>query len=197
MNESPLTPERVEQVLGKLPALRIGVFGDLFLDRYLDIDAALTEPSLETGLEAYQVVGVRSYPGAAGTVVNNLSALGVGAIVPIAVIGDDGEGCELWQALEGLPGVQLAHIVRGRFGDFRGVTLKPNDAECHRAVPEETSAEDGALRLARRCGRAVLRTLGSRGTVVAEPPSVQGIRAYPVTGPIDPVGAGDSTSAAI
>src|SRR5207244_7760509 len=81
--------------------------------------------------------------------------------------------------------------------EFRGVALKPNDAECHRAVPEETSAEDGALRLARRCGRAVLRTLGSRGTVVAEPPSVQGIRAYPVTGPIDPVGAGDSTSAAI
>src|SRR5881227_3218297 len=102
MNESHLTPERMEQVLGKLPALRIGVFGDLFLDRYLDIDDALTEPSLETGLAAYQVVGVRSYPGAAGTVVNNLSALGVGTILPIAVIGDDGEGCELWQALEQL-----------------------------------------------------------------------------------------------
>ena len=64
MNESPLTPERVEQVLGQLPALRIGVFGDLFLDRYLDIDDALTEPSLETGLDAYHVEGVRSYPGA-------------------------------------------------------------------------------------------------------------------------------------
>ena len=41
-----LTRERLELILARLPALRIGVFGDLFLDRYLDIGAALTEPSL-------------------------------------------------------------------------------------------------------------------------------------------------------
>src|SRR5438552_10349344 len=111
MNESPLTPERVEQVLGQLPALRIGVFGDLFLDRYLDIDDSLTEPSIETGLDAYQVVGVRSYPGAAGTIVNNLVALGVGRVVPIAVIGDDGEGYELRQALAGMPAVDSVAML--------------------------------------------------------------------------------------
>jgi len=38
---------------------------------------------------------VRSYPGAAGTVMNNLVALGVGRVVPVTVIGDDGEGFEL------------------------------------------------------------------------------------------------------
>src|SRR5947207_13734201 len=112
MNERPLTPDRVEQILAKLPALRIGVFGDLFLDRYLDIDATLTEPSVETALDAYQVVGVRSYPGAAGTVVNNLSALGVGTIVPIAVIGDDGEAYELGQALGAMPAVTAEFVVR-------------------------------------------------------------------------------------
>ncbi|HZY88675.1 MAG TPA: carbohydrate kinase, partial [Gemmataceae bacterium] len=74
--EGPLSDAVVEQVLGRLPALTIAVVGDLFLDRYLDLDAALTEPSLETGLDAYQVVGVRPGPGAAGTVVNNLVALG-------------------------------------------------------------------------------------------------------------------------
>jgi rfaE bifunctional protein kinase chain/domain len=97
-----LTDALIDGVLSRLPSLTIGVLGDLFLDRYLDIDASLTEPSVETGLDAYQVVRVRSYPGAAGTVINNLEALGVGRVCPIAVIGDDGEGHELRVALDDL-----------------------------------------------------------------------------------------------
>jgi rfaE bifunctional protein kinase chain/domain len=96
---SPLTTDALERILQAIPGLTIAVIGDLFLDRYLDLDASLTEPSLETGLNAYQVVNVRSHPGAAGTVINNLVALGVGRVCPIAVIGDDGEGYELRQAL--------------------------------------------------------------------------------------------------
>src|SRR5216683_4596490 len=84
----------LELILSRIPHLTIGVLGDLFLDRYLDIDATLTEPSLETSLDAYQVVGVRSYPGAAGTVINNLVALGVNVRV-LGVIGEDGEGDDL------------------------------------------------------------------------------------------------------
>jgi rfaE bifunctional protein kinase chain/domain len=95
-----LTDAILEQILTRIPALRVGVLGDLFLDRYLEIDAALTEPSLETGLDAYQVARVRSQPGAAGTVINNLVALGVGRVEVIAVIGDDGEGYELRKALQ-------------------------------------------------------------------------------------------------
>src|SRR3954463_15807552 len=95
----------IEQILTALPDKRVGVVGDLFLDRYLDIDGALTEPSIETGLDAYQVVRVRSYAGAAGTIVNNLVALGVGRVVPVAVVGDDGEGYELRQALAAMPAV--------------------------------------------------------------------------------------------
>src|SRR6476469_4742452 len=101
-----LSEQFIEQILTTLPARRIGVVGDLFLDRYLDIDAALTEPSVETGLDAYQVVRVRSYPGALGTVINNLAALGVGKVLPIAFYGDDGEGYELQQALDRLPAVE-------------------------------------------------------------------------------------------
>jgi rfaE bifunctional protein kinase chain/domain len=95
-----LTDASLDQILTRIPFLRIGVVGDLFLDRYLEIDGALTEPSLETGLDAYQVVRVRPQPGAAGTVINNLVALGVGRVEVIAVIGDDGEGHELRQALQ-------------------------------------------------------------------------------------------------
>jgi rfaE bifunctional protein kinase chain/domain len=115
-----LSTTLIEQILQALPRATIGLVGDLFLDRYLDIDASLNEPSIETGLPAYQVVRVRSYPGALGTVVNNLSALGVGRIVPISLIGDDGEGYELLQALRQRPGVVLDGIIRS--GDRRTPT---------------------------------------------------------------------------
>jgi rfaE bifunctional protein kinase chain/domain len=110
MSADPLRDDLIEQVLSRAPSLTIGVLGDLFLDRYLDIDAKLTEPSLETGLDAYQVAKVRSVPGAAGTVINNLVALGVGRVCPIALIGDDGEGHELRQALRTLPTVDAARV---------------------------------------------------------------------------------------
>jgi rfaE bifunctional protein kinase chain/domain len=106
-----LTDAALERILRRIPSLRIGVVGDLFLDRYLDIAAELTEPSLETGLDAYQVVRVRSIPGAAGTVINNLVALGVGRVVPVAVIGRDGEGCELIQALDALGRVDRTEVI--------------------------------------------------------------------------------------
>src|SRR5690242_9394570 len=107
-----LTSVRLEQILDRIPSLTVGVLGDLFLDRYLDIDAALTERSVETGLDAYQVVRVRSYPGAAGTVINNLAALGVKQIGAVSVIGDDGEGYELLQALAKLGCVNTSTVFR-------------------------------------------------------------------------------------
>src|SRR5436190_20970501 len=107
-----LSHDRLELILKRMPALTIGVLGDLFLDRYLDLDAALTEPSLETGLDAYQVTAVRASPGAAGTVINNLAALGVGRILPITVIGDDGEGYELLRALDELASVGRRWLIQ-------------------------------------------------------------------------------------
>ncbi len=111
-----LNTELVERILTTIPGRSIGLLGDLFLDRYLDIDPARDEPSVETGLTAYQVASVRSYPGALGTVMNNLVALGVGRIVPIAAIGDDGEGYELRQALAAMKGVDPGGVfaVPGR-----------------------------------------------------------------------------------
>jgi rfaE bifunctional protein kinase chain/domain len=106
-----LTTEALEHILGRIPSLTVCVLGDLFLDRYLDLDANLTEPSLETGLDAYQVVRVRSQPGAAGTVINNLVALGVGRVLLITAIGDDGEGYELSRALHQLGRVEIGGMV--------------------------------------------------------------------------------------
>jgi rfaE bifunctional protein kinase chain/domain len=292
-----LTDHCLEHVLTHLPRLTLGVLGDLFLDRYFDIDASLTEPSLETGLDAYQVVRVRSAPGAAGTVINNLVELGVRRVCAVSVIGDDGEGYELCEALSDLgvvdynsvfcweslrtptytkpilhgrgspgrelnrldiknrrplPGVAEDRIVdsiaqvwhevdalivvdqvgeaecgvvtarvrdylrelgarhptkmmlvdsRDRIGLFRSVWLKPNVAECQRAVSRAGPINECAAELARTAGRPVFCTLGKEGMLVVDPrPKPQFsvlVPAYPVTGPIDIVGAGDSTSAAI
>ena len=56
------------------------------------------------------MVRVRSVPGAAGTVINNLVALGVKRVVAISVIGDDGEGYELRRALSRLKVVDTSRV---------------------------------------------------------------------------------------
>jgi len=89
---------RLDELLSRFPRHHVLVVGDFFLDKYLVIDRRLSEASLETGFEAYQVVDVRCSPGAAGTVTSNLRALGV-KVTALGVIGDDGEGYTLRQGL--------------------------------------------------------------------------------------------------
>ncbi len=90
--------ERLNAILSRFPGLTVLVVGDFFLDKHLIIEHALSETSLETGLEAHQVVEVRCQPGAAGSVTNNLRAMGVN-VIAAGVVGDDGEGFELIRAL--------------------------------------------------------------------------------------------------
>lgn len=94
-----MNKERLEELLSRFETRRIVVFGDFFLDRYLDTDPTIAEKSIETGKTAHQVVSIRNYPGAAGTVVNNLSALKAGELYAVGVIGDDGQGYDLKKEL--------------------------------------------------------------------------------------------------
>ena len=105
-----LSLERLDSILRTLPRLTIGLVGDLFLDRYLHCASGSHELSIETGLEAYQIDHVRNSPGALGTVLNNLAALGVGLLAPVTVIGDDGHGFDLLKEVRKLP-VDTAHIL--------------------------------------------------------------------------------------
>ncbi len=93
------SPERLEALLRPIGRLRVLVCGDLFLDRYLWIDPARVERSLETGREAHQAIGTRCSPGGAGNLAVNAAALGAQVGV-MGVIGDDGEGFELTRALQ-------------------------------------------------------------------------------------------------
>jgi len=105
-----LSQDTLETILRTLPRLTIGLVGDLFLDRYLHLMPGSRELSIETGLEAYQIDRVRNSPGALGTVLNNLAALGVGLLVPVTAIGDDGHGYDLLREVRKLP-VDPANIL--------------------------------------------------------------------------------------
>ncbi len=59
----------------------------------------------------HNVTRVRAQPGGAGTILNNLVALGVGRILPVSFCGDDGEGYELRRELARQPGIDLGHFI--------------------------------------------------------------------------------------
>lgn len=104
--------DRFDAITRRYATLAIGVGGDFCLDRYLEIDPAKEEISLETGLPVHNVARVRAQPGGAGTVLNNLAALGVNAIFPVGFCGEDGEGFELRRALAERSGVRLDYFLQ-------------------------------------------------------------------------------------
>ena len=87
------------EILAAFPRLSVLVVGDICLDRWCTYDPATSEPSRETGIPRLGVVSTVVTPGAGGTVANNLAALGVGRVAVLGMVGDDGFGYELRQAL--------------------------------------------------------------------------------------------------
>mgnify|MGYP000903922085 CR=1 FL=1 len=94
-----MTQQRFNQITSQYRSKKIMIAGDFCLDRYFEIDPALEDVSLETGLPVYNVVRTRSQPGGAGTVLNNLLALGAHTF-PVSACGNDPEGWQLTQLLK-------------------------------------------------------------------------------------------------
>ena len=92
---------------------------------------------------------------------------------------------------------------RERIGEFRYLALKPNQREAANAMgapPHRLSlraAREHAQALSGRARRPVFLTMAEKGMLIADGNDVQEARGFAVTGAIDPVGAGDSTSAAL
>jgi rfaE bifunctional protein kinase chain/domain len=120
---------RFHAITSRYTGLRVAVVGDVFLDRYLHIDPARDEISIETGLGVHNVVGVRPQPGAAGTIVNNLVALGIGEVRLVGFCGEDGEGYELRRSLAARHGVVLE--------DFLTVASRRTPVYCKPIVIEQ------------------------------------------------------------
>lgn len=120
-----MTETRLMEISGKFSGLSVGIVGDFFLDKYLEVDSSIAEKSVETGKTANQVTKIRYSPGAAGNVVNNLSALGAGKLFAIGFTGDDGESYDLNKYLADI-GCNTKYL----FKDTERMTptyLKPRD----------------------------------------------------------------------
>jgi rfaE bifunctional protein kinase chain/domain len=104
--------ERFAEIAARFSGLRVALVGDFCLDRYLEIDPERAEVSIETGLDVLNVANVRSQPGGCGTILNNLSALGVGTVFPVGFAGEDGEGYELMRSLGQVDCVELGHFFQ-------------------------------------------------------------------------------------
>jgi rfaE bifunctional protein kinase chain/domain len=87
------------EILAGFRKLRVLAVGDVCLDRWCRYDPSFSEPSRETGIPRIAVVASEVTPGAAGTVANNLMALGAAKVSVLGAVGDDGFGYELERAL--------------------------------------------------------------------------------------------------
>ncbi len=77
---------------------RIVVLGDWCLDKYMYSDPKEDDISVETGMPAWQVYEKKMAAGVAGTITNNLRALGV-QVTCVGYAGNDGEGFEMIKCL--------------------------------------------------------------------------------------------------
>ncbi len=90
--------EKIIAALAHPERAHIVVFGDYALDKYLYSDPADDEVSAETGDNAFRIHKKKMMAGAGGTITNNLRSLGAN-VRCIGILGNDGEGLELDNAL--------------------------------------------------------------------------------------------------
>src|SRR6218665_1319633 len=105
----PIIKSEIEDVFKKISTLHVGVIGDFAVDFYYDINQQTVEYSVETNKEVFWASKPHSSLGAAGNVVNNLSALGVKNIQVFGCIGRDIFGREM-QSLFHEIGANTQHL---------------------------------------------------------------------------------------
>lgn len=103
---------RINQILEKISAVEVAVYGDFCLDSYWVMDDRTSEVSIETGLQAQAVARHYYTPGGAGNVVANLAALKPAGIRVIGAVGDDMQGRELTAQLQQLGADTSAFIIQ-------------------------------------------------------------------------------------
>ena len=104
------------------------------------------------------------------------------------------------------PGVAFVLDARTMSGSFTGMISKLNAAEASRLArrsgddgdpPSPAALRSHARAIGTRCGKPVFVTRSAEGILLFDGNGFTDIPAVPVTGPIDPVGAGDATVSAI
>jgi rfaE bifunctional protein kinase chain/domain len=88
----PISRLRLEQILGTLKNLTLGVVGDFTLDGYWYADMEQSQLSRETATFPRPIVRETYSLGGAANAAWNLSELGVGAVYGFSIVGDDWRG---------------------------------------------------------------------------------------------------------
>ena len=94
---------------------------------------------------------------------------------------------------------------RKRIGLYRNIIIKPNRFEAKRAVESGWDSKEVTIEEAQQCGeelskrmgKPVYVTIGAKGILVITEDGWRHVPGIPLTGELDPVGAGDSVSAGI
>ncbi|MCX6132740.1 MAG: PfkB family carbohydrate kinase [Ignavibacteriales bacterium] len=120
--------DELNALLTRIRNCRIGIIGDFCLDAYLLLEPAASETSLETGLSTRPVRTQRYSLGAAGNVVSNLQAMGVGTLRAFGVIGEDPFGREMSQLLSS-KGVDITGLLVQREQWDSHVYMKPYERQ--------------------------------------------------------------------
>jgi len=94
-----MNADELKLLVDRFAGLRIGVVGDYCIDAYWMLDETNVEYSLETNNPTHAVCRQSYHLAAAGNVVNNLVAMGVGRVFAFGVIGDDVFGREMLELL--------------------------------------------------------------------------------------------------
>lgn len=102
--------DRLREILDRFGGVRVAIFGDLMLDRYMWGDVNRISP--EAPVPVVEVARESSSFGGAANVADNVTSLGASSSV-VGVIGDDA------------PGRELLDLLRGRGVDVEGVLALP------------------------------------------------------------------------
>ena len=152
---------RLKTILEGFRGRKILVVGDFYLDAYWIVDKTKSTLSLETPWHTNPVVAQRYSPGAAGTVTNNLTALEVGEVYTLSVVGEDGFGSTLLERLEAngcitdfmitAPGRVTPTYLKPIHRGYEGVGTEGPRFDIENQSMMQSEVEDRLLRALREC----------------------------------------------
>lgn len=119
-----MVPSSLDSLVDHFSDLTIGIIGDFALDLYFDYQTQTGEQSIETGLAVHWGSRARASLGAAGNVVQNLLALGLGNIWVLGCVGPDLFGREMRHLFE-KQGVRTDYLLTVESGWDTCVYAKP------------------------------------------------------------------------
>ncbi|GAB3689493.1 D-glycero-beta-D-manno-heptose-7-phosphate kinase [Spirosoma flavus] len=121
-----MTTTEIEVLFERFKDVKIGVIGDFAVDLYYSLQTQTGEQSLETKKDVFWGSQPRASLGAAGNVVQNLTALGVHRVHAIGCVGDDLYGREMQHLFQTL-NVNTQHLLKASENWDTCVYTKPND----------------------------------------------------------------------